>query len=709
MTTTIDPGDLPERFAPETVDDEIARYLSTEPQPTPSADDTRLIHEIAAYHALPPEIDASLARVRARLRASSQVPSDSNSSRRGDTIRGTANVDTRAWQSQAGATSSRIRRLTLLPAPLRAVAAVLVVTLLVAAFVAVFHLPGARQTATAPTWQNVAITQEKAQGYTLDFVPAQVDVEYAISDVDGAIYAYGTPSQHIWYSVDGGATYRPFALSLPLVKGWSYAISTVPGLPGVFLSSGAQPFETIYYAEVGDKSWRQLNTSTVAQSLTPNGTSVAFDATNIGKAIFFEHEFGKSVQARAVSNWLFVLAKRSNGGDSTLIGTPDFGTTWYVLHAGLPGACAQFAVNPADARQLYCLTNNNTVEQTADGGKTWKQMVSVNSNAIDPSTSIWASPRAVYSYATTVGTNKVTLAQHPVGAGNWSAVATLPNLPQGGGSQIIGVSPDDTAYAVAALGGQQTRVQISVLPPGERQFASVGNEATLTFPGPGSAIFFDLGDVYSGKAPAVYVHTGPEDFGAGARPLYRLALPAANTPPQPVATPFLTPTSLPTATLALHGACTSTPGDVANIQSGGYGADLDTFAQRWGPSDGVAAGSVYFGRWTDSTPKVQVADAMPSNHRVYAMGYHLSQAENMTQAQGEALAASILPKDVTPIARTQQGNDVTVTYCSAALIAAFPASVYEVNGPLPHNGLVIVTYTLRTDGHLFGIGFGPLP
>ncbi|MGZ3638530.1 MAG: hypothetical protein ACXVCX_11910, partial [Ktedonobacterales bacterium] len=614
MNTSIDHDDLPERFAPETVDDEIARYLSTEPQPAVSADDAHLIHEIAAYHALPPEIDASLARVRARLRASSRIPSDSDSSRHGDTI-----VHTRAprdahrqplQQSQASAPPSpRMRHLSLLPAPLRAVAAVLVVALLVGGFVAVFHLPASRQNMAAPTWQNVAITQEKAQGYTLDFVPAQVDVEYAVSDVDGTIYAYGTPSQHIWYSVDGGATYRPFALPLPLVKGWSYAISTVPGLRGVFLSSGAQPFVTIFYAEVGDKSWRELNIPNVAQPLTPTGTSVAFDATNIGKAIFYEHEFGKSVQARAVSNWLFVLVKRSDGSDSILVGTPNFGTTWYVLHTGLPGACAQFAVNPADAHQLYCLTVNNTVEQTADGGQTWKQMVSVNGDSVGLSTSIWASPRAVYSYATTLGTNKMTLAQHPVGAGNWSAAATLPNLPQGGGTEIIGVSPDSTVYAVAAVRGPQTRVQVSVLPPGARQFTPVGNEATLTLPN--SAIFFDLGGLYSGKTPAVYAHTAPADFGAGPRPLYRLALSAANIPPQPVASPFLTPTSLPTTTPVLHGACTSTPGNMANIQSGGYGADLDTFAQRWGPSDGVAAGSVYFGRWADGTAKMQVADAMP--------------------------------------------------------------------------------------------------
>jgi hypothetical protein len=270
------------------------------------------------------------------------------------------------------------------------------------------------------------------------------------------------------------------------------------------------------------------------------------------------------------------------------------------------------------------------------------------------------------------------------------------------------VSPDDTVYAVSSLEGQQTRLRISTLTAGMRQFAPVGNVATLTLPS--SAIFFDLGGLYSGKTLAVYVHVAPVDQVTGPLPLYGLALSTDNTSPQPVVTPFLTPTSSPpTATPTPHGACTSTPGDVANIQSGGYGADLNTFAQRWGSLDGAAAGSVYFGRWADGTPKVQVADAMPSNHRVYMLGYSVDKAQDVTQAQAVTLATSILPKDATPMAHTQQGNELIVFYCSAALIAAFPASVQDINGPLPHNGRVVVSYLLRNDGNVSHIGFGPQP
>jgi hypothetical protein len=179
--------------------------------------------------------------------------------------------------------------------------------------------------------------------------------------------------------------------------------------------------------------------------------------------------------------------------------------------------------------------------------------------------------------------------------------------------------------------------------------------------------------------------------------------PAATTPPAATAT------HAATATPTSHAACTSAPGDTAHIQDGGYGADLGTFTQRWGASDGVAAGSVYFGRWADGMPKVQVADAVPSNHRVYHMSYLVDTAQEMTQAQAETLATALLPKDATLTERTQQGSDFTVTYCSASLIAAFPTSVREINGPLPHNGLVVVTYTHRTDGQLFGIVFAPLP
>lgn len=706
MNTTSDHDDLPESFSPATVDDEIARYLSAEPQPTGTARDAHLIHTLATYHTLPPAADASLVNVRARLRDSLEAlgASSGSSTRRATSGDPQARRDAHphAQPQQRRATmppASPTRRPPLLSAPLRALAAVLVVALLVGGFVAVLHLRGGRQIAASPAWQNVAITHANTQGHALDFDPTQVRVEYAISQVDGTIYALG--DTHLWYSVNGGATYQPFATALPLVKGGPpYAISTVPGLRGVFLSSGNQPSVTIDYAEVGDSSWRQLNISNVAQPVIQSGNSVPFDATDIGKAIFYEHDYGKSIQARAVGNWLFILAGRSGASGSTLIGTPDFGATWYALTTTLPATCMRFAVSPADARQLFCLTSGNAVEQSIDGGLTWRPLVSANGNSMSLYTSLWASRQAIYSY-TTGGVEQTALARRPIGSGDWSAAATLPTLPEGGSSEIIGVSPGDTVYAVAALEGQQTRVRISALTSGARQFAPIGNEATLTLPN--SAIFFDLGDLYSSNTPAIYAHVAPSAQVAGPLPLYRLAA------PQPVVTPFTTPTSLPTATPTLHGPCASAPGDVANIPSGGYGANIDTFEPRWGPSAGVAGGSVYFGRWADGTPKMRVADTMPSNNRVYAMGYTADKAQDMTLAQGEALAASILPRDATSRARAQQGNDITVTYCSAALIAAFPASVQDINGPLPHNGLVVVTYTLRADGHLFGIGFGPLP
>lgn len=711
MNTTTGHGDPPESFTPETVDDEIARYLSAEPQPAESADDAQLVRELAAYHALPLEASASLARARTRLRTIAQSLGDSNgdgdSRRQGDTA-----VDSRSphLRSPRPGRATATPHLTALATPLRAVAAVLVVALLVGGFVAVLHLRGGHQvtSVSTSTWQNVALTAENAQGHPLEFDPAQVQVEYSVSDVDGTIYALG--DNHLWYSVNGGATYHPFALSLPPSSGdQPYTISTVPGLRGVFLSgtTGAKRFMIIYYAEPADKSWRHLSISNLAQPLTQSGSRVTFIATDIGQAIFSEQGYGASVQARAVGNWLFLLAKRTDSSEPMLIGTPDLGANWYALSATLPGTCSQFAVNPADARALFCLMNTNTTQQSADGGLTWQQMTSAPGSATGLYLAIWASQHTVYSYYTTLGTNKMTLAKHKIGAGDWSAAATLPNLPQGGGSEVIGVSPDNTVYAVAALGGPQTRLRISALSPGAQQFTPIGNDATLAVPG--SDIAFDIGDMYGDNAPAVYARIAHSSQVTGQRPLYRLALQATG------AAPFATPTTLPTITPTLNAACTSAPGDLANIQSGGYGADLDTFAPRWGPSDGVALGSVYFGRWPDGTAKVRVSIAdHPTNNRVNDMTYNREQniidnSLEVTLAQGESIAASILPKDVVEVRRTQQTNGITVTYCSAALIAAFPASVQGVNGPIPHNGLVVVTYTLRGNGYLYNIGFGPLP
>ncbi len=708
MNTTIDHGDLPESFSPETVDDEIARYLSTEPRPAGSPGDAHLIRELAAYHALPPEANALLSRARARLRTATQSLGDSGDSPR----HGATTLHTRTERNGGPQMSQprtdqpqqlaprRRHHLTALSAPLRAVAAVLAVALLVGGFVAVLHLRAGRQTAAAPTWQNVAITQANAHGHALGFDPAQVPVEYAVSDVDGTIYALG--DTHLWYSVNGGATYQPFALSLPpLPDNQPYTISTVPGLRGVFLTgtTGAKRFMIICYAEPGDKSWRFLSISNLAQPLTQSGSRITFDATDIGQAIFSEQGYGASVQARAAGNWLFLLAKRTDSSEPMLIGTPNFGANWYALSWTLPGTSASFAVNPANVRQLFCEMNTNIAQQSADGGVTWQQMPS----ATGLYQAIWASQHTIYSYYATGGTNQITLAQRKIGAGVWSAAATLPNLPQGGASEVIGVSPDDTVYAAALMGGPQTRLRISALSPGAQQFTPIGNDATLAVPG--TDIAFDVGDMYGGNAPAVYARIAHSSQVTGPRPLYRLALRATGAPP------FATPTILPTITPTLHAACTNTPGDVANIQNGGYGANLDTFPQRWGPSDGVALGSVYFGHWPDGTPRVQVGIAdHPTNNRVNDMNYLVSNAQNLTPAQGEALATTIVPKDAVQVARTQQGNTITVTYCSAALIAAFPASVQDINGgPIPHNGLVTVTYTLRSYGYLFSIGFGPLP
>ena len=723
MNTSINHGEMPESFAPETVDEEIARYLGTEAQPEGAGHGARLIHALAGYHTLPPEADRSLESVRTRIRITAGASDasistghrDANLHRRGE-------PGSRPEQSQrAMGSSSGMRPVVALTTPLRAVAAVLVVALLLGGFVAVLHLRGGRQIVTVPTWQNVGIAREKVHGQPLDFDPAS-GVGYTISQSGGRIYAVG--GTHLWYSDDGGATYRPFAPALPFIKNVkSYIISTVPGLRGVFASPGSvdNPGAPIFYAEAGAPGWSTLQSADAAHPIATPQSTTPIDPARIWKAIFYEYTFGQAtgqnIQARAVGNWLFVLAGPRDIG-ATLIGTPDFGATWYDLSATMPEPCMQFAVNPVDARQLFCLTTSS-IEQTADGGLTWKQVMNASPPGTSFSlyTSIWASARAVYSYtysSLNTPTPNVTppdmqLAHHPLGVGNW-ATATLYRMPQGNGAVVIDVSPGDTVYALAGsvTAGleSQTQVQASVLASGARQFVPVGEETTLSIPG--NQVFFELGNIYSTDTPAIYAHALLSAQTAATQPLYRLALPRMDVYPQQEVTPLATPPLSATSTPVLHPACTSTPGVVANIQNGGFGANYDTFARRWGASGGVAAGSEIFGQWSDGTPKVQIADALPSNHRVYQMSYHVDKAQAVTEAQGEVLAKSILPKDATPVGRSQQDNELIVTYCSAAIIAAFPPSVQDINGPLPHNGLIAVNYALRTDGNVEAIAFTPM-
>src|SRR5262249_27157159 len=95
-------------------------------------------------------------------------------------------------------------------------------------------------------------------------------------------------------------------------------------------------------------------------------------------------------------------------------------------------------------------------------------------------------------------------------------------------------------------------------------------------------------------------------------------VPAATSASEPTATVPAPPA--PATQTAAAAICPAGTPDLANIQPGGEGATLDTFAARWGPSTGVALGNMGFGRYPDSgIQKVLVPTAahLPANNRVW--------------------------------------------------------------------------------------------
>jgi hypothetical protein len=126
------------------------------------------------------------------------------------------------------------------------------------------------------------------------------------------------------------------------------------------------------------------------------------------------------------------------------------------------------------------------------------------------------------------------------------------------------------------------------------------------------------------------------------------------------------------------------------------GADITTFASVWGPEDGSPApGALYlFGRYRNSTTDKVMAQGGPLD-RAYGMDYHADPSQTLTLHQATQIVnTQILPADAAQLTFPQpSGPSMTVQYCSPAFAAAFPA-----NSGLPQNGLIWVTYFLRSTG-----------
>src|SRR5262249_10186219 len=113
-------------------------------------------------------------------------------------------------------------------------------------------------------------------------------------------------------------------------------------------------------------------------------------------------------------------------------------------------------------------------------------------------------------------------------------------------------------------------------------------------------------------------------------------------------------------------------GELANIQPGGIGAPLATFPPRWGPADGVAAGTADFGKNSDGSNVIGV-HLDPSTQRAVMLEYVPEPDKSLTLEQAQALALKLIPADSSgfylgaPIA----GNPLTFGYCSPTLASVF--------------------------------------
>lgn len=700
------PGGL---FVPKTVDEAIAgRLAGVERDDRGEGDEARLVAALAGTYALPAEAGASLARVRSRLRqAAARRPTWEGEGE----DEAEFEVPVTVKLPESGRERRPMRRL----AALRAVAAVLVVALLGGGFFALLHGQPGTGSRSAGVWQDVSVTHSHLTA-PLDFAPAR-GLTYAVAETGGVIYACDANS--LWYSVDAGRTYAPFPLAYPASDTSRpdelCNMDTAPGAPGIFVVVYGKQTQ-VEYAEAGDGAWRTLGIPDAVQNVANGGRSAPLDVSDIAQAVSADLDHAR---LRVVGNWVFVLAQAPS---TRLVATPDFGTTWYQLDVGLEAQklqCAGFAVAKSDPLHLYCDTvslNQGAVTagaglwESVDGGTNWRQMTLPFSGRTD---GVKTSGAYLYVLANGPGITE-TVWRRAITGGVWERVAALPPPefnteplppPSSFSMQNWGVGLDDTVYAwIASDDGTTVTVRVFALAPGSSTFGEVGAQYSATFRG--KWLTLELGDTGPGGSPALYLHDKPTSANDGSQPLYRLPLPARGTRALIDTTPLPAPAPTATATPAPAAACTTAPGNVAEIQPGGFGATLDTFDARWGQHHGVAAGSIYFGPDTSSGNWVVSAAEPASNGRVYLMTYHVDPAKTMTLAQAEAVTATIVPRDATRTAGPRTtASGVEVDYCSAALIAAFPLSVQMSVAPLYHDGRIVVMYDVDADGNVMGIAF----
>jgi hypothetical protein len=301
--------------------------------------------------------------------------------------------------------------------------------------------------------------------------------------------------------------------------------------------------------------------------------------------------------------------------------------------------------------------NASALSETRNSGYTWQPL-----DDPQPLTSfavVGVSSAAIYGRH---GVNETThfLRRAPT-TGAWQDVGGAGAVGQT--AQIV-LSATDTLYVLLvgddATGGSFT---VEALAPDAAHFDTL---LTAALPGHSQENVRLVG-LGPGGVPALYAYDVPLHSPSLGPSLARLLLPGSGIQ-SGGATPSLTQAALcpnppPAGVLA---------GDLADIQPGGIGAPLATFAGRWGPSDGVAAGTTSFGKNGDGANTVGV-HADPATQRAVSLDFAVDRYRPMTLDQAQAFVRTVIPTDASDLylGAPPSGNPLMLGYCSPALAAVF--------------------------------------
>lgn len=300
--------------------------------------------------------------------------------------------------------------------------------------------------------------------------------------------------------------------------------------------------------------------------------------------------------------------------------------------------------------------NASALSETRNSGYTWQTL---NTQPLGDFAIAAVSSAGIFGLHAVDGVTHV-LRRVPT-TGAWQDVGGA--SPTGATLQVA-LSPTGTLYVLPAGGGATGgHFTFEALAPDAAHFDTL---LTAALPGH-SQDNVRLVGLAPGGVPALYAYDVPLRSPSPGPSLARLLLPSSGIQPGGATPPptqaALCPNPPPAGVLA---------GDLADIQPGGLGAPLATFPGRWGPSDGVAAGSTFFGKNGDGTNTVGV-QADPATQRAVSLDFAVDTNQPMTLEQAKAFVRTVIPTDASDmyLGAPPYGNPWRLGYCSPALASVF--------------------------------------